>query len=208
MSTVAVRRMFLILILVTSVLSVRLSDFPYLCSEKCFIQRANREFKIQKWKNCRENALGYLNISFAKTNINKVTFSVAVELSENIDGDLVLIFEVNRCSLDMKTCQFYNRRNFYQLCDLMNGESFFGLENLFKSVKPQPVCHPVRSNTYVSPEATIDLSVLSYLPLDGFVWLFSINVVEKATEGKLKKNIGCASFEVKVVRTRKNETKK
>lgn len=168
-------------------------------------QRSNRDYQIQKWDNCRKNLSARVQGSFSNKNINKISFDGSFDLSEDINGDLVFVFESHKCSLDLKTCQPNNRRNFYGICEVFEGMKTFGFKNAFTNVKPPLHCHPLTSRTYLISNATVDLSIISSLPLDGYIWLLSLKFVDKNKKGTSSKPVVCMNIEMKVVKSRKVE---
>jgi hypothetical protein len=167
-------------------------------------QRMNRNYVVQKWENCRENTSAIVQMSFAPKNINKVTYMVTLDVKEDIIGDLVLFAESNRCSLDMKTCEHYAKRNYNGLCEAFaeKNDMFAGF---YRSVEPRLQCHPLKSGKYSTLNTTLDLSAFSFIPIEGWIWIMKLRVVEKNKKGTSQKAAWCVDAEVKITKTRKLE---
>jgi hypothetical protein len=165
-------------------------------------QRANRSFSNITATNCDSNSTATVNITFAPTNINKISYFGFFDLKEDILGDLTLAFETNRCSLDLKTCEKYSQRNFNGLCDILQDENSY-FASFFQSLSPQLKCHPLKAGVYTAPNSTIDLQIFTYLPIDGYFWIIQLKLVEQRKNSASKKLIMCINAESKVVKTRK-----
>jgi ML domain len=137
--------------------------------------------------------------TFPSSCVNKVEFSADMIVKEDISGELVLTSEVNRCSLDLKTCEKFSVKNFRDFCNkYMTNHLIFSAA--FSSFEPQLSC-PVKAGNYTLKKTAIDLSIFSIFPIDGFVYLGSYQIVA-GTQAK-REPVLCVNYEVKIVKTRK-----
>jgi hypothetical protein len=103
---------------------------------------------------------------FPKSNIDKIDYSGYIIVKEEIKGDLVLVLDASRCSLDMKTCEKYSNRNFRDMCSRFHEKNAFYTSS-FASINPPLDC-PLQPGNYSLGESTIDLTLFSIFPYDGY----------------------------------------
>lgn len=139
-----------------------------------------------------------LYAKFPNTCVNIVEFSGLLTVTEEIYGELVLSSEFSRCSLDMKKCEQYSKRNFRDFCNkYMTNNILFS--PAFGNVEPQITC-PVKPGNYTVKHTVFDLTLFSMLSLDGFVYIGKIEMVVGVTK---RKPALCFQIETKVIKSRK-----
>jgi hypothetical protein len=142
-----------------------------------------------------------VNMEASKSNVdNKITFSGHMRVLEEIFGEIDLVLETNRCSIDMKTCEKYTTINIREICKKFKEKNAF-YSPAFLSFKPPLEC-PLKTANYTSPQSILNLALISLLPLDGYVWLVSIKFVSSDNQNKSKKIILCLNAEVEISKTR------
>lgn len=162
-------------------------------------KRFNREFHIQNWKNCPGEKMMAVEGKMPVSHLNVVSFSGYGYLSRDIKGDLELFVEVNRCSLDMKFCENYPGTTIRELCKRFRDKNAFYSSTL-ESIKPLLKC-PVKAGNYTFMELKLDLSALSLLPMDGYVWLTTIKLLSAEERIKRKLIVLCIAAETKILRS-------
>lgn len=111
-----------------------------------------------------------VDFNVSNSNIeNKISLSGRMSVSEEIAGELDLVLEVNKCTLDMKNCEKSATVNVREICKKFKDKNAF-YYSVFSSIKPQLQC-PIKAGNYSSEQSTIELSMISLLPLDGYIWL-------------------------------------
>lgn len=140
-----------------------------------------------------------VNMSFPKTNINKIGYSGFINVSEEVTGEIELVVEASKCSLDMKNCEKYNNLKIVSMCDkFMDKGAFYS--SALASINPPFQC-PIKPGLYTLNEAALDLSLVSVLPLDGYVWVVTFKFLQAEKFKKMKKVVLCLNSEIKVVRS-------
>jgi hypothetical protein len=138
-------------------------------------------------------------LSLPKSNTNnKVNFSGEISISEDILGQIDLVIEANKCSLDMKTCEKAPTVNIKDMCSKFKDSLY---SSVFSKFQPAFVC-PLRKGKYMIKEAAIDLTILTYVPLDGFIYVCSMKFVSIENSGKKKQLVMCLNSETKIVKIR------
>lgn len=138
-----------------------------------------------------------LYLDLAKTNINALKYSGYISVTEEVKGEIDLSMEVNKCTLDMKTCDKENNMNFRELCKKFDDKNAF-FSSVLENIKPQLKC-PIMPGNYTIGESFMDMSIIKYIPLDGFVWVATLRLM---TGGKHKKIAMCLNTETKIIRVR------
>lgn len=131
---------------------------------------------------------------------HKVAFNGYIEASEDFTGELVLVLDTSRCSLDMKTCEKFSNRNIRNMCARFKEQNKF-YSSAFANIKPPLVC-PIKAGNYSLGDSSLDLSALALMPIDGYVWLIKYRLVSVEDGGKSRRIIMCVNSEIKIVRTR------
>ena len=70
------------------------------------------------------------------------------------------------------------------------------------AIKPKLEC-PLKAGNYTLGKTLVDLTVLKFVPLEGFIWIVTIKVVTSAKGSKIKKVSACIITELKVTRGNK-----
>ena len=126
--------------------------------------------------------------------------SGTMEVTEEVPGDLNLVVESNKCDLEMKSCVKYNTFNIGGVCQkFLDKKEFYS--DVLSSITPPLKC-PIKVGNYTLDERTLDLRIISFLPLDGYIWVNSYKLVS-SQKGKPKKVILCLNAEIKIMRTNK-----
>lgn len=131
---------------------------------------------------------------------SKLRGSGILEVKEKIWGPLDISLENNRCSIDMKNCEKFMTFNIKEVCKKFS-DSMPLYANVFKNIRPPLKC-PVEPGNYTIPPAELDISIMSLMPLDGYVYLTSFKVSSGVNGGKSKKIAWCLSIETKIERIR------
>lgn len=168
------------------------------------VQRMVRDYSPQKWENCPIQTPMSIQMSIPKSNINTLKMSGLITAAVEVPGDIELVVEANKCTLDMMTCEKYAGVSVRELCKRFKVKGAF-YSNVIASIKPPLQC-PIKAGNYTMEESTFDLSMLSVLPLDGYIWVVTFKLMS-AENGKTKKIAMCLNSETKIFRTsRKSPT--
>jgi hypothetical protein len=150
------------------------------------------------------NSLSMLvNLTFSESAPNKITHKGFALMSEEIQGDLELIIDTSRCSLDMKTCEKISPLSFREICKKVSDKNAFYYSSL-ESISPPLQC-PLKPGNYSIPESSLDLSFISLLSIDGYVWVLSAKLVRIVAGKKTKKSLMCLNMEIKITKNRIKE---
>lgn len=147
-----------------------------------------------------------MNILFPKSNINKIFMSGTVTVAEEIKGNIDIMFESSRCSLDMKTCEKYGAHTVRGMCNMITDKSPF-YSNIFSKFNPSLNC-PIKPNNYTLTEVEIDLTFAALLPLDGYVWLTTLRLGTGESSLNGRKIAMCFKSETRVTRPRRSRNQK
>jgi hypothetical protein len=123
-----------------------------------------------------------------------------IVVNEEIRGDFDIVAESTRCSLDMKTCEKFSTLRIRDACKLINDKNAFYSAALEK-ISPQIKC-PIKPGKYYLSKTSADLSILSLLSLDGYVWMDKITFSTNDIGSKTKKRILCINAETKITKMR------
>ena len=127
-----------------------------------------------------------------------IIFFGHIQIANNISGELTFAIESTRCSLDLKLCEKWKTFNIKDVCKRIEDKNKFYSE-LFSSIEPKLEC-PFKAGNYTIDRALVDLVVLRFLPMDGFIWILTGKLVTSEKGSKIKKVIACLIFEMKVTR--------
>lgn len=133
------------------------------------------------------------------SNINVMSFSGFVNITRDIQGDMELVMEVNRCSLDRNTCEKYPGATIREMCRRFQEKTKF-YAKFFSNFEPPLRC-PLKAGNYTMNEIKLDLSVISVLPLDGYLWLVTFKILAIEPGLKKKQTAMCINTETKIVRS-------
>lgn len=123
---------------------------------------------------------------------NKVYFSMKLNVQEEVNGPLEMILEANRCDLKKKHCGHYQDLKITQICQKFK-DPFSVFSKAFAGIEPKIAC-PIKVANYIMTESSLDLSMITGLPIDGHVWLVRI----KWMSGN--KNVLCLDNETKITK--------
>lgn len=138
-------------------------------------------------------------MSFPNSNFNKLEYSGFITVSEEVAGEIEFLVEASKCSLDMKSCEKYNNVKIQSMCDrFMEKNTFYS--SALASIHPQLKC-PIKPGVYTLNEAAIDLSLISVIPLDGYVWVVTFKLLQAEKTKKMKKVVLCLNSETKIIRS-------
>lgn len=155
------------------------------------------------YKNCPGEASATIQINTPKSNINSMTYSGLIVVKNDLQGNLDLILEVNRCSLDMNTCEKYPGATIRDLCGkFLDKKAFY--TSFLDNIKPALRC-PIKAGNYTINEIKVDLTVFSAFPLDGYVWLATLRTIFSDPSLKRKRVAMCIMSEVRVLRVNKKK---
>lgn len=143
-----------------------------------------------------------LHLKLSKSNINKFTYNVSVIVLEELSGNLTIVLEASKCGLDLKTCEKQSSWNIKDMCPKFKEKNAF-YTSIFESLSPPFGC-PIQVGNYTSIESVFDLSSFAWVPLDGYIWVINVKLVE-TNRGKSRRTVACVNGEFKVMKTRKPE---
>lgn len=142
-----------------------------------------------------------MKIILPPTNIDKMKYSGTIAVSDEVPGEIDLVMEYNKCSLDMKTCEKYDIINIREMCKKFQDKNAF-YSNIFAHIKPPLKC-PIKPGNYTLEESSLDLAPFALFPIDGYIWVLSFKFASGEKGIKGKKVVMCLNAEVKIIRTRK-----
>jgi hypothetical protein len=162
-----------------------------------------RDYRPQKWEKCPGDPTPVeLHMILPKSTTNNlIPFSGYIEVKENVTGDLEFSIESSRCTLDLKKCEKYSNINFRDVCKKFVEKNTF-YSGFFTGIKPPLKC-PLQPGNYSLVESAIDLNIITFFPLDGFVWVVTFSLVSTESEKKTKKIAMCVNSETKIVKMAK-----
>lgn len=138
------------------------------------------------------------HILVPKTYVNKLSLHGYITVHQEISGEVDLIMETNKCSLDMKKCEKYSNRTFQKMCDRFKQKNAF-FSSAFSSVEPTLQC-PIKTGNYTMNNSTFDLTPLTILPLGDNVWVMMFKFISAENGSKRKKISLCLNVEVKILK--------
>lgn len=140
------------------------------------------------------------NWEIKNPSLNKFLITGDIKIRENITGDLKLVMEVSRCTLDMSHCEKYDRLVVPKLCDKINDKSSLWAP-MTKMIKPRIKC-PLILGEHVIKNGTFDLNLVSRLPIDGFRWIVSNRVIY-AEKSRQNRTLLCVDGDVSVTASKR-----
>ncbi|XP_058449308.1 uncharacterized protein LOC131429273 [Malaya genurostris] len=136
-----------------------------------------------------------LNCTFGKS---KADFYGNFTVTETIQEPLELIVITNRCNLNMRTCETFNKLTLTRICSYINDDKGI-FASFLKSLEPDFRC-PIKPGVYFFKNSTIDLSIFTMFPLEGYRWQSSIKLISKSAS---KKEIYCLNSQASMIWVRK-----
>lgn len=194
-------RVILLLMEITSIfaaVSNQCSFFSILTNEALQLQRGKHYITLNAG-NCPDKTSIKLKLNLTDSGKmpNKVLFSGMMMVEEEVKGPIDMIMEANRCDLKMNNCEIYQRFKITKMCDKFNDKNAFyagGLTNITPSLR----C-PIKAGNYTFVDSILDLSALSPLPLDGYIWIVLMKWVS-GESGKNPRLVFCFHGETKILK--------
>lgn len=87
----------------------------------------------------------------------------------------------------MNQCEKYNTLKIPDLCKLFEQKNQIWT-NIMEHLQPQAKC-PLKPSVMKLTNATLDFSLLSYLPIDGYTWVISFKVFKPIANVRHKKQM-------------------
>jgi hypothetical protein len=129
-----------------------------------------------------------------------VTIGGSFEVFEKLYGPIDMSTEINRCTLDMKTCDNFMNLNIRNLCAKFKDPNQV-YSKLVERVLPPLKC-PITPGNYTVQRTDVDLKMVSFLPMDGFVYTLLTKTITTDPVKKTRITASCTIFEGKVVQVR------
>ncbi|XP_058816251.1 uncharacterized protein LOC131679527 [Topomyia yanbarensis] len=139
---------------------------------------------------------GGLNYTFGRS---KAYFYGNFTVKETIQEPLELVLTTNRCTLDMKTCETFNKLTLTRICSYINDDKGI-FASFFKSFEPKFHC-PIQPGVYFFKNSIIDLTFFTNFPLEGYRWQANIKLFLK---GKINKEVYCMNAQASMIWVKKN----
>ncbi|XP_062551816.1 uncharacterized protein LOC134217074 [Armigeres subalbatus] len=151
-----------------------------------------KEYFQEKAATCVVPYANKFVVQFPTPTLNFTTSNNIIKLygnftvTEVIQEPLEMIVVSNRCTLDMKTCEQFNKRVLTDICHYINdGKGLWA--QFFRRIEPEFNC-PVEPGLYTFKNTALDLSFLTNLPLEGYRWQTTIKLNSRT---KPKRELYC-----------------
>lgn len=142
-----------------------------------------------------------MKINVPSSNLNnKIKLSADLTVLEKVNGPIDFSLESSRCSLDMKSCNKYETLNIKEACKKLTDKSTF-FSKVLNNIQPPLTC-PMMPGNYTIQDTELDLGVIAFLPLDGFIYTTILKLVSTDNESKTRKLAWCFKAETKIVKIR------
>jgi hypothetical protein len=129
---------------------------------------------------------------------DKTTFSASITVFEKISGPIDLSLEISRCTLDLKTCTKHNVYNFRECCKKLSDNTQF-YSHIFPNIEPTLKC-PILPGNYTLAETTFSFVIIELLPIDGYYYITTANIVSTEKDRKTRKVAFCLKLETKITK--------
>ncbi|XP_062542048.1 uncharacterized protein LOC134210041 [Armigeres subalbatus] len=126
--------------------------------------------------------------NYSMGNKNTIKFYGNFTITTVIQEPLELVIIANRCTLNMKSCELFNKVTLTDLCRHINDQKGVMI-SFFKSIDPIFQC-PIKPGLYQFKNSVVDLSFVSIFPLEGYRWQTSLKLYSKT---KPMKELFCLS---------------
>jgi hypothetical protein len=137
----------------------------------------------------------------AENNFNDaISIGGNLEVFKKLHGPIDISSDLNRCTLNMRTCEKFVNRNMRNVCKRFTNSSL-NLSDMLTKVVPPLKC-PIEAGNYTVERTDVDLKMLSYAPLDGFIYNILIKLITTDPVTKSRIIASCIKVEVKIVRVR------
>jgi hypothetical protein len=142
-----------------------------------------------------------LDLVIPENNANHtVSIGGRMEVLQKLYGPMDLTVEVNKCTLDLKTCEKVITINVKSLCSkIKDSNMFYAL--LLSRVVPPLNC-PLNPGNYTVHHTEVDLSPFTYVPFDGFLFNFIVKILTTNPKTKARIIAICFQMEFKILKTR------
>lgn len=165
-----------------------------------FINSFQHIYSIASWRNCPGNQSiqfsGAINLTAGID--DHIYYSAVLDVGSRVSGPLDISIESNRCDLAMKQCDKHPTVKFTDICRRLKDKNAF-YAGAMSGIKPPFEC-PMKIQKYIAADSSLDLTVLSIMPISGYVWL--INIRMSSGEGKHKELVLCTLMEVRIIRSK------
>ncbi|XP_062542049.1 uncharacterized protein LOC134210042 [Armigeres subalbatus] len=163
------------------------------CYITCGICARVKEFVVEKTATCSTSNDKQFVIQVPKplrynTDSNMVEFLGNFTVTETIQEPLELMIIPNRCTMDMTSCELFNKLTISNLCRYINDERVF-LRSFLRSIEPNIRC-PIRPGFYQFRNSSIDFRFFANFPLEGYRWQTSMKLYSNS---KPKRELYCLS---------------
>lgn len=138
------------------------------------------------------------NLNFT-SNGNIIKFHGNFSVTELIQEPLEMILVSNRCTLDMKTCEQFNKVTLADICRYINDEKGRWAP-FFRSTDPDFKC-PIKPGVYKFQKSILDLTFFTKFPMEGYRWLTFIKLFSGT---KPKKELLCLTSQSSMYWIRKS----
>lgn len=163
----------------------------------------SRYFKLEHYTTCI-NDTDFVDFHNFKVGFldNVFTINSDVIVKETISEQLQLEVTVDRCETNRAQCESFDQLVIKNLCEKLDNTPF-GQE--FKAkVKPNLKC-PIKKGNYTIEKCSLDLNLISHLPLDGFRWAVWLRIWDVSERPK-KILITCLEGQVRVMLNSRRKT--
>lgn len=160
-----------------------------------------RDYIPLHWQNCPVDVPMKIDLKMPKSNTNNtIRMNGTIYVSEKIIGEIDFILENNRCNLNLTSCEHFQNQNIPGICKMLKTKNAFYSKG-FEGIKPQLFC-PFEPGNYTIDDATFDVTLISMMPIDGYVWVTTFKLAAVTKGSKKKRLVMCANSETKVVKRR------
>lgn len=106
----------------------------------------------------------------------------------------------------MTNCESYDTLIVHDICKVLNQKSKMWSDFIERS-QPKIRC-PFKPPLVNTMNSTVNLGLVSHLPLDGYTWLISLKLYKSIANNRHKKTLlFCIMSEATITRTREREKK-
>lgn len=112
-----------------------------------------------------------------------------------------------RCNMDRSQCEHFNTFLLPNFCNVFDQKNKLWSE-IMAHTHPKLEC-PVKATNIKIVNATLDFSILSHLPLDGYIWIISIKIFKPLANVRHKKRlILCTISEYTITKSNQSTNKR
>lgn len=154
---------------------------------------------MDSWENCpgNQSIKFYVNVKTDSVGVaTKLVYSGYLDVTQTVPGPLDLSLDINRCDISMKKCEKRPSHKFTGLCQRVHDRNTF-YHGALSTINPPLVC-PLKPQRYVATNSTIDLTAISFMPVNGYIWHTTVKL--HSGEGKDRKVAMCIEMKMKIVR--------